>query len=55
MLTPAELRKGAAVVGDVAVRVISPRTLYLMKRDTVRPLDHADAAALLRAFQFEEP
>ena len=27
---------------------------YVMKRDTVRPLDHADAAALRRTFGLED-
>lgn len=38
----------------VAVRVVSPRTLWRMKRDTVRPMDRIDAAALARRFGFEE-
>jgi hypothetical protein len=39
------------------VRVATPRTLYRMKRGTVRPLDHADAAWLARTFELdaEEP
>ena len=36
------------------VPVATPRTLYLMKRDTVRPLDRSDAEALLRTFDIEE-
>ena len=36
------------------VRTATPRMLYVMKRDTVRPLDHADAAALRRAFHLED-
>ncbi len=40
--------------GEVPVRVISPRTLWLMKRDTVRPVDQIDAAALAERFGFEE-
>ena len=36
------------------VRTATPRMLYVMKRDTVRPLDHADAAALRRAFDLED-
>ena len=36
------------------VPVATPRMLYVMKRDTVRPLDHADAAALRRTFGLEE-
>lgn len=36
------------------VRVATPRTLYRMKRGTVRPLDHADAAWLAKAFRLED-
>ena len=36
------------------VRVATPRALYEMKRDTVRSQDHADAAALRRAFGLED-
>lgn len=39
---------------DVAVRVVTPRTLWSMKRDTVRPLDRMDAALLAERFGFEE-
>jgi hypothetical protein len=31
---------------DVAVRVVSPQTLWRMKKDTVRPGDRIDAALL---------
>lgn len=41
-------------VGSLAVRVATPRTLHRMKRDTVRPIDHADAAALRAAFDLED-
>lgn len=36
------------------VRAATPRMLYLMKRDTPRPLDQADAAALRRTFDLED-
>ncbi|MBT6273928.1 MAG: hypothetical protein HOI95_07325, partial [Chromatiales bacterium] len=36
------------------IRVVSAHTLYLMKRDTVRPKDQNDAQALRRAFGFED-
>ncbi len=40
----------------VPVRVVSPRTLWRMKRDTVRPGDRLDAALLAQRFGFvEEP
>jgi hypothetical protein len=38
-------------LGGVAVRIATPRMLYRMKRDTVRPLDHADAADLKAKFR----
>lgn len=41
-------------VGGIKVRVATPRTLYRMKRDTVRPIDHSDAAALRAAFHLDE-
>jgi len=37
---------------DLTVSVVSPRTLYEMKKGTVRPQDHADAEMLRRRFQF---
>lgn len=37
-------------VGDVAVRVATPETLFRMKKDTVRDIDRADARALAEAF-----
>jgi len=40
---------------DLIVSVVSPRTLYLMKRDTVRLKDKADAALLKERFQLEDP
>ena len=38
------------VLEGVAVRVATPRALFRLKRGTLRPIDHADAAALARAF-----
>ena len=35
---------------DLTVTVVSPRTLYKMKKDTVRPQDRADAEILRRRF-----
>jgi hypothetical protein len=42
---------GAVAMGLTA-RVVSPRTLYTMKKDTVRAKDRADAEMLRRAFDF---
>jgi hypothetical protein len=41
-------------IGQLEVAVVTPRTLYSMKRDTVRPRDADDAARLRRAFRLEE-
>jgi hypothetical protein len=41
-------------VDDIVIRVATPRMLYRMKRDTVRPQDKADAAELKRRFELEE-
>lgn len=38
----------------VPVRLATPKTLYLMKKDTVRPIDHSDARALRAAFDLED-
>jgi hypothetical protein len=39
---------------DVMVTVVTPRMLYRMKRDTVRPKDKADAIAVRERFRLEE-
>ncbi len=41
-------------VQGVRLRVATPRTLFRMKRGTVRPQDRADAAALALKFQLED-
>lgn len=38
----------------VAVKVVTARTLWRMKKDTMRPLDRIDAEALARRFGFGE-
>lgn len=38
----------------IGVRVATPRMLYRMKRDTIRPQDKLDAAQLKQAFDLEE-
>ena len=40
--------------GGVTVRVATPRMLYRMKRDTIRPQDAADAHALRQKFDCED-
>jgi hypothetical protein len=39
---------------DVDVRIATPRMLYRMKRDTIRPIDHADAAMLRDKFKLRD-
>jgi hypothetical protein len=39
---------------ELTVTVVTPAMLYRMKRDTVRPKDKADAAALRQQFDFDE-
>ena len=38
----------------IPVRVVTPRTLWLMKRRTTRPTDRIDAAVLAERFGFED-
>jgi hypothetical protein len=52
----ADLERERYDVDGQPVSVATPATLYQMKRSTVRPLDHADAARLAEAFDLgEEP
>ena len=41
-------------LGEIKVRVATPRMLYRMKKDTVRPQDQADAARIREGFGLEE-
>lgn len=41
-------------LAGTTVRLATPRTLYKMKRDTVRFIDRIDAEVLKQAFQLEE-
>jgi len=38
-------------VEGVSVRIATPKALYLLKKDTVRPIDRQDAAALKERFK----
>lgn len=42
------------VLDGILVRVATPRMLYRMKKDTVRPQDRLDAETLRRAFDLTE-
>jgi hypothetical protein len=48
-----ELESERVPLGDLIVSVISPRTLFRMKKDTVRLKDRADAALLAERFDLE--
>ena len=41
-------------IEGIRVRVATPRALFHLKRDTVRPLDRQDALALARRFNLNE-
>jgi hypothetical protein len=41
-------------VDGIRVRVATPRMLYRMKRDTVRPQDKIDASVLRERFGLED-
>lgn len=41
-------------IGGVRARVATPEALYRMKKSTVRPIDHADAALLRQRFGIED-
>jgi hypothetical protein len=41
-------------VDDTPLMLATPQTLYRMKRDTVRPIDRADAAALREKFGLDD-
>jgi len=49
-----DLEWDTLVVAGVPARVATPRMLYRMKKDTVRPHDRADAAELKRKFGLED-
>ena len=42
------------MVAGVRVRVATPKALYRLKKGTIRPLDHQDAAMLRQAFNLED-
>ena len=49
-----DLEAETVVLEGTQVRVATPRTLYRMKKDTVLPIDRADAQALREKFKLEE-
>jgi hypothetical protein len=50
----ADLEIEEKTIGDVQVRVVTPRTLWRMKKGTVRQTDRYDAAVLAERFGFRE-
>jgi hypothetical protein len=50
----ADIEWQAVAIDGIQVRVATPRMLYRMKRDTVRPQDRMDAEALKQRFALEE-
>lgn len=53
-MTWPELQWQEVEIGGLKARVATPRTLFEMKKDTVRPRDWADARALAEAFDLEK-
>jgi hypothetical protein len=49
-----DLEAEAIVAEGVTIQVATPRTLYRMKRGTVRPQDRLDAAAIRERFNLPE-
>jgi len=49
-----DLQWEAIDVDGVPVRLATPETLYRMKRDTLRPIDRADAETLRELFGLED-
>ena len=50
-----DLEPDETTLDGVRVRLVSPRTLFRMKKDTVRPKDRVDADGLRAKYGFEEP
>ena len=48
------LESEECMIEGVRVRVATPRTLYRMKRDTIRPQDRLDAEVLRERFSLKE-
>jgi len=49
-----DLQSEVREFGGATVRVATPATLVRMKRGTIRPRDHADAALLRQRFNLED-
>ncbi len=49
-----QVERETLVVGDMRVRIATPRMLYRMKKETIRPIDRADALDLKAKFRIED-
>jgi hypothetical protein len=49
-----DLEVETILVEDIHARIATPRTLYRMKKDTVRPQDRIDAESIRKRFGLEE-
>jgi hypothetical protein len=49
-----DIQAEVVTIEGVKVRLATPSTLYRMKKDTVRPIDRADAATLREKFGIQE-
>lgn len=49
-----DLKAEEIEVEGIKITVATPRTLYWLKRDTLRTIDQADAEALMKKFNLEE-
>jgi len=41
-------------IDGIHIKLATPRALFKLKRDTLRPLDHRDAEALRQEFDLED-
>jgi hypothetical protein len=49
-----DLESQEMLVDGIRVQVATPRMLWRMKKDTIRPLDRRDAEMIRRQFDLEE-
>jgi hypothetical protein len=49
-----DLESEEMMLDGIRIQVATPRTLWRMKKDTVRPQDRVDAEAIRREFDLKE-
>jgi Nucleotidyl transferase AbiEii toxin, Type IV TA system len=49
-----DIESQALTMGDTRIKIATPRMLYRMKSQTIRPIDRADALDLRAKFHFED-